>query len=146
MLADLANQRTMVTVGGWDVSRKAAIAHQADDSLLAGELNGDASGSSVLSQALGTRAETLAHTVPLTDQEAQAQAESYFKMAARRFVVGRGLADTDIRLRVGNFVTIQGLGPLFNGKYYLTAVSHLYDGIQGLRTEFTAERPGLGKV
>jgi phage protein D len=146
VLADLANQRTSVTVGGWDVARKTAIAHQADDSVLAGELNGDASGSSVLAQALGTRAETLAHTAPLTDQEAQAQAESYFKMAARRFVVGRGLADTDIRLRAGNFVTIQGLGPLFSGKYYLTVVNHLYDGIEGLRTEFTAEKPGLGKT
>jgi hypothetical protein len=146
VLADLAHQRTSVTVGGWDVARKAAIAHRADDSLLSGELNGDASGSSILSQALGDRAETLSHTAPLTDQEAQAQAECYFKLAARRFVVGRGLADTDVQLRAGNFVTIQGLGPLFNGKYYLTAVKHLFDGVEGLRTEFTAERPGLGKV
>jgi phage protein D len=147
VLADLAHQRTSVTVGGWDVARKAAIAHRADDSLLAGELNGNVSGASILSQALGKpRFETLAHTAPLTDQEAQAEAESYFKLAARRFVVGRGLADTDSRLRAGNFVTIQGLGPLFSGKYYLTAVKHLYDGVQGLRTEFTAERPGLGKV
>ena len=55
MLADLAHQRTSVTVGGWDVARKAAIAHKADDSLLVGELNGDASGASILSQSLGPR-------------------------------------------------------------------------------------------
>jgi uncharacterized protein len=146
VLADLAHQRTSVTVGGWDVARKTAIAHPADDSLMAGELNGDISGASVLTKAVGARKEALAHTAPVNDQEAQAEAESYFKMNARRFVTARGLADLDSRLRAGNFVSIQGVGPLFSGKYYLTSVKHLFDGIFGLRTEFTAERPGLGKV
>jgi len=146
VLADLAHQRTSVTVGGWDVARKTAIAHKADDSLIAGELHGDVSGASVLTKAVGARKEALAHTAPVNDQEAQAEAESYFKMNARRFVTARGLADLDSRLRAGNFVSIQGVGPLFSGKYYLTSVKHLFDGIFGLRTEFTAERPGLGKV
>ena len=35
-------------------------------------------------------------------------------------------------------------GPLFSGKYYVCEVKHLFDG-EGLRTEFVAERPGLGK-
>jgi phage protein D len=145
-LADLAGQRTSVTVGGWDVAGKAGLQFEATDAALGGELNGDSSGASVLSSVLGGRKEALAHTVPLTSQEAQAAAEAFFKMSARRFVTGHGVAETDARLRVGGAVVLQGLGPLFSGKYYLTEVRHLFDGTNGLRTEFTGERPGLGQA
>jgi len=40
-------------------------------------------------------------------------------MTARRFVTGRGVAESSGKLRVGNFVDLQGLGPLFSGKYYV---------------------------
>jgi hypothetical protein len=42
-------------------------------------------------------------------------------------------------------VDLKGLGPLFSGKYYVVAVQHMFDGIHGLRTAFTVERPGLGQ-
>ena len=145
VMADLAGQRTSVTVSGWDVSSKTELKHEATDSILSGELNGDMSGASILFSAYGQRKEAVVHAVPLTSQEAQCQAEALFKMSARRFVVGRGVAETDSRLRVGNSVDLQGLGPLFSGRYYLSEVRHRFDGINGLRTEFTAERPGLGR-
>jgi phage protein D len=146
VLADLAGQRSSVAVTGWDVKGKAGIRYDATDSVLSGELNGDSSGASILTSALGARKESLVHTVPITSQEAQAEAESYFRMTARRFVTGRGIAETDSRLRVGNQVDLQGLGSLFNGKYYLAQVRHMLDGTHGLRTEFAAERAGLGKA
>ena len=146
VLADLAWQRTSVTVSGWDVSSKAELKYEATDSIMSGELNGDRSGTSILSSAFGPRKEALVHTVPLSSQEAQTAAETFFKMNARRFVVGHGVAETDSRLRVGSYVDLQGLGPLFNGKYYLTEVKHLFEGTRGIRTEFTVERPGLGQV
>ena len=85
------------------------------------------------------------HSVPLSSAEAQAQAEAAFRLIARRFVVGRGRAQADERLRVGTFVDLKGLGPLFSGKYYLSEVRHLFDGAGGLRSEFAAERPSLGR-
>jgi hypothetical protein len=39
---------------------------------------------------------------------------------------------------------LAGLGPLFNGRYYLSEVRHTFDFARGIRTAFTAERPGLG--
>lgn len=48
-------------------------------------------------------------------------------------------------MRVGTYVNLQGLGPLFSGKYYVSEVQVRFDGSAGLRTEFTAERPGLGR-
>ena len=145
VLADLAGQRTTVTVSGWDVSGKSGLKYDATDSTISGELNGDTSGPSILSSALGDRKEALAHTVPLTSQEAQTEAEAFFRMTARRFVVGRGVAETDSKLRAGASVELSGLGPLFTGKYYVSEVRHLFDGAKGIRTEFAAERPGIGR-
>lgn len=145
VLADLAGQRTSVSASGWDVAAKTALQYQATDSVLSAELNGGDSGASVLAAALGDRKESLAHLVPLTRQEAQAQAEAFFKMTARRFITGRGVAETDSKLRVGNLLDLQGLGPLFSGKYYLSEIRHRFDGARGIRTEFAVERPGLGK-
>jgi len=146
VLADLAGQRTSVTVSGWDVASKADLKYEATAAILSGELNGDSSGVSILSSAFGVRKEALAHTVPLSSQEAQAAAEAFFRASARRFVVGRGVMETDSRLRVGTYVDLRGLGPLFNGKYYLSEVRHRFDGVKGIRTECIAERPGLGRA
>jgi phage protein D len=144
-LADLATQRTSVSANGWDVSAKDALKHQADDSVIRSELNGDASGVSILKSAIGERKEALAHTVPLNSNETQAIAESYFKVCARRFVVGRGVAETQSKLRVGAVVDLKNIGPMFSGKYYVVEVRHRFDSQKGLRTEFTAERAGIGK-
>lgn len=145
VLADLAHQRTSVEVGGWDVAGKQALKEQATDSTVSGELKGGDSGASVLRSALGERKESVAHTVPVSSQEAKARAESIFRHRARRFVVARGVAETSVGFRAGATVKLERLGPLFSGEYYVTAVRHLFDGAEGLRTEFLAERPGLGR-
>jgi phage protein D len=146
VLADLSHQRTSITVNGWDVAGKSGLQYEATNSTISNELNGDISGISILQSSLGARKEALAHMTPSNSAEAQALAEAYFKMTARRFVVGHGSAETDAKLRVGAQVDIKNVGPLFNGKYYLTEVRHLFDMARGLRTEFTAERPGLGRA
>src|SRR5829696_6525395 len=145
VLADLAMQRTSVAVNGWNISNKAAMQFEATDSAISSELNGDTSGVSILQSTLGERKEALAHTVPLNDQEAQHEAEAFFRMSARRFVVGHGVAETNKSLRAGTQLDLQGLGPLFNGKYYVAEVKHLFDSTKGLRTEFRSERVGIGK-
>lgn len=144
-LADLAGQRNSIIVTGWDVNAKDVIKYEASDSVINSELANDQSGVSILKSALAERKETLAHTVPLASDEAQAMAEAYYRMAARRFVVGHGVADADARLRVGAQLNLSGLGSLFSGKYYVTEIRTLYDTVSGLRTEFTVERPGIGR-
>ena len=146
VIADLAGQRTAVSVNGWDVSGKSALKHEATDQAISSELNGDTSGLSILKSAFGDRKESLVHTVPLNSNEAQVAAESVLKMTARRFVTAHGVAQANAKLRVGTYVDLQGLGPLFNGKYYLTQVKHVFDGTEGFRTEFTGERPGIGRA
>ena len=145
VLADLAEQWTSVTVSGWDVASKREVRHEATEDAVRAELNGETSGASILRTAFGQRKQALAHTVPLAAETARAEAESFFRLSARRFLVGQGLAQTSAGLRVGASVELDGLGPLFSGRYYLTAVRHIFDGAQGIRTEFTAERPWIGR-
>ena len=144
VMADLSQQNTGTTVSGWDVAGKSAIQHEATDSTLSNELGQLQSGAAIMQSALGQRKQSVVHSMPFTQQEVRAEAEAYFKLAARRFVVGRGVSEADGRLKVGNEVDLAGLGPLFNGKYVLTEVRHVFDG-RGARTEFVVERAGLGR-
>jgi hypothetical protein len=144
VLADLASQRTSLSVCGWDVAGKTAVNYTADDSALTSELAGGDSGASTLQSAFGSRKEAYAHTVPFTVAEAQADAQARYCQMARRFVVGQGVADPAVNLAAGMTVKLTGLGPLFSGNYYVSEVRILYDGTD-LWTEFTAERAGLGK-
>jgi uncharacterized protein len=146
LLADLAHQRTSVDVAGWDVSGKKAIRQQADDAAIRNELGSDTSGAQILRTAFGERKESIADAVPLTSDEARAQAEARFRDSARRFLVGRGLAQPNGKLRVGTWVELDGLSSLFNGKYYVAEVRHLFDGTGGFRSELNLERPGLGSA
>lgn len=143
--ADLATQRSAVKVSGWDVHAKDALTHEAGPSVLGAELGSDESGASLLASKLAERKESVVHTVPQNSDEAKAQAEACFRQMARRFVVARGTAQTDAKLRVGGRVELSGVGPLFTGTYTLVDVKHVFDGAKGLRTDFVAERPGLGR-
>jgi phage protein D len=146
ILADLAHQRTSLTVSGWDVSAKQAITYEATDTVLGNELGSNTSGASLVQSKFGERRETIVHAVPYTSTEAQARAEGHFRAISRTFVSVRGVADTSSDLRVGAYINLVGVGPLFEGTYYVTEVSHLFDGINGIRTEFSAERPGIGQA
>jgi len=143
--ADLAHQRTALAIAGWDVAGKQAIRCEATDSALGSELGSNTSGSSLVQNAFGPRKESLVHTVPWTEAEAQARADAHFRAMARTFLTAHGVADTDPGLRVGAYAQLNGLGPLFEGTYYVTEVTHIFDGAKGLRTEFSAQRPGLGQ-
>jgi uncharacterized protein len=143
--ADLAAQRTSVTVSGWDVAGKDAIRSEATSGAISAELGSDTSGVSILA-GIATRKENLAHPVPITSSEGQAAAEAFFRMSARRFVTGRGVAEARTGLRVGSRVELRELGPLFSGKYTVTAVRHRFDNTAGTRTEFDVERPGIGQT
>jgi len=144
--ADLAEQRSAVIAAGWDVAAKEAIASSAGPSVLGAELAGGLeSGTAVLERAFGARRETLPHAHPATTEEARAVAEAHYRRLARRFVVARGEAECDAAIAVGATLRLSGIGPLFEGEYHCVAVTHRYDQARGFRTEFTAERPGLGK-
>jgi phage protein D len=142
--ADLAHQRTKVVGSGWNVADKKAAKHEAGDAAIQPELNGGTSGASTLQQAFGDRVDALAHAMPASDAQARALAEATFRHLARRFVIGRGVAETNPDLRVGAKLQVKGVGPLFEGEYTCTDVSIRFDTAAGLRTEFSCDRPSIG--
>lgn len=141
--ADLASQASGFTVTGWDVAGKQKISHRATSSIISGEAGSDRLGGGILDQAFGTRDQQVVHALPLTSEEAKAEAEAYYRRSARRFVTGHGIAEGDARLRVGTRLELNGLGPLFSGQYYVTRVRHTFDRERGYRTGFAVERPGV---
>ena len=145
--ADLAQQHSSLVVSGWDVQAKDRLSYEATDQALGNELGGDESGPSILSRAFGERVDRLVHHVPLSSAEAQALAEATFRSQVRRFVSGVGRARGDARLRVGVKVTLLGLGPLFEGAYYVSEVRHVFTRRAGggYSTELGVERMGLGR-
>jgi len=143
--ADLALQRTKLSVGGWDVRGKQAIREDATASVLSGELDGGDGGAALLQRAFGERADSVAHLNPADAGEARALAESWMKQIGRRFVTGRGVASPDARIRPGVRVDLGGLGPVFNGKYTVTESCQRFDLRDGARTEFGVERAAVGR-
>jgi len=147
VLADLAHQRSSVTVTGWDVAGKQRLSERADEGALGSEVGSGDSGASVLRSAIAERKEIVSYApLPLGSDEARARAEALFRTRARRFVRGHGVAQTDPKLQVGTTVQLDALGPLFSGDYYVTEVSIQFDLENGARTHFTAERPSLGRA
>lgn len=144
--ADLALQRTELSVAGWSVADKQGLKETAQPSVLDNELEGGEAGAALLQRALGARPDLVAHLNPANADEARAYAEAWLKQIGRRFVVGHGVAQPDARLRPGASVKLSGLGPLFNGRYAVVDVCHRFDLSAGLRSEFSVERPSIGRA
>jgi Bacteriophage probable baseplate hub protein len=145
--ADLAHQVTDLSVAGWSVADKDVIEEVADSAALGSELaSGDSSGSDVLGDALLERHERLVVALPLTSDEAKTRAEAAYLERARRFVTGTGVTTGTPGVRVGARVRIDRIGELFSGEYRVVRTSHTFDLRHGYRTEFDAERVGIGAV
>jgi phage protein D len=138
VIADLADQVSKVTAGGWNARDGAKVKGEASSGTHLGPGSGR-DGKSVLEDALKSRSEHIGHVAVATDAEAQAVAEAAFDLRARRFVRAEGSTEGNAKLRVGSYLTLKGVGPQFDNTYYVVRACHVYDLQQGYRTEFSAE-------
>src|SRR5215472_792003 len=138
VIADLADQVSKVTAGGWNAKDGAKVKGEATSGTHLGPGSGR-DGKSVLEDALKSRSEHIGHVAVATDAEAQAVAEAAFDLRARRFVRAEGTTEGNAKLRVGSYLTLKGVSPQFDNTYYVVRACHLYDLQQGYRTEFSAE-------
>jgi uncharacterized protein len=144
VLADLAHQRTHLKVAGWDISAKEKLEVEAAQSAIQSELQGGMGGGQILQDSFGERKETITHLTPMSEEETRSLAEANYRTIARQFVTGCGLAEGDARLKAGANVTINGVGTLFNGSYYVNSVQHMFSPDSGYKTRFCVERPAIG--
>jgi phage protein D len=143
--ADLAHQRSTVTMGGFDDNSQQAIDEEADNSVIAAEAQGNTHGIGVLERAFAERKSYRVREVPLKAAEATAMARAAMLTRARRFVSACGVADGSTEIKVGTLLRLERVSPLFEGDgYYVTRVRHQFDLTDGYRTHFDAERPWIG--
>lgn len=143
VLADLAHQRTSVTVSGWDPMVKLPIEFIATEAVMGIELAGNLGGGATLTSSFGTREERIVHQTPFSIDEARNLAQAQYRNNARRFVTGRGSAEGDGRIRVGTHLKMEKLGGMFSGTYFVTQVKHTFDQENGYITNFGVERAGI---
>jgi phage protein D len=142
--ADVRRQATVSGVSGWDVYGKQAIGGSASDEDLPSDEMDASSGGRTLEVAFGHKRHAIVDAVPGSDDEAASLAVAYHRQQAAEFIVGHGLAVAAPGLRAGRAIDIQGLGPLFSGRYHITRVRHVFDLEHGLRAEFDVRRARLG--
>lgn len=143
--ADLAHQRSTQNVSGYDEVAKAQIDEQSGSGDASGEAGGGRGGIAVLTQAFGDRATFRVRDVPFATADATAWAKAALLRRARRFLTVRGITLGTPTLAVGATLTLERVGPLFEGgEYYVTRVAHRFDTHEGYRTHFEAERAWIG--
>jgi phage protein D len=142
--ADLAHQRSKVKVSGFDAKQRQQIEQEAGGDAISAEASGGVTGPSLLERALGERVSHRVREAPLLDAEATAWARAEMLRRARGFVTVTGTTSGTPDLVVGSRVTLERVGPPFEGgTYYVTRVLHTFDLTDGHRTHFDAERPTL---
>ena len=139
--ADLAHQRTLVHVNGYDADNAETIDESAGEQAISSEIVGGRTGISILQKSFGERISNRVMEVPLNSDEAANWAEAEMRRRARRFVtvnaVSRGMPD----LMVGSVLNLEQMGEPFNGDgYYVTKIQHTFNLGEGHRTSFEAER------
>lgn len=142
--ADLSHQVSELAVTGWSVADKGAVNESADSGALGAELGTLTGGSRVLDDSLGARRERVVRAMPLASDDARAWAKAAYLERARRFVCGSGTTGGTPAARVGATLTLDGLGTVFNGDYYVSRARHTYDLVHGYRTHVDVERAGIG--
>jgi phage protein D len=143
VIADVAQQCTEVTAGGFDVEAGRAFSASSRGAHL-----GPGSGRSgaALLQPLAERSE---HLMPLAcrdEAEARALADAAFDQRARRFVRLHGRSEGNAALRVGSTVRVSGLGRRFDNRYAVIEARHAFDTAEGYRTEFVAQSAYLAEA
>jgi phage protein D len=146
LCADLAHQRTTVTVTGYDASARGVIEQEAGGDVIRAEATGGRTGPQVVDLALGTSAAFRVREVPLDQTQARAWARAEMLRRGRRFVTVSGLTRGSPDMVVGSRLTLVDVGqPFDGGGYYATRVRHTFDHTSALRTHFEAERPTVNE-
>lgn len=141
-IADLAHQVTAVTSAGWNPLTGREVSGRGRGVNL-GPGRGRR-GASLLQETLGERVEHVGHIAVITDDEAQALADTVFDQRARRFVRAEGTATGHPSIRVGAHLQLGGISRRFENTYYVVSTHHRYDLMQGYMTDFKAESAALG--
>lgn len=137
----VTHQVDKTTVKGWDPAKKEALVGESSGTTNydPGKQGGESSdGGAVAKQALVT-AETALVNYPVLDaNEASTLAKALYDRISSGFTRAEGICIGNPEVRAGTIVDIKGLGARFEGKYIVTAATHILPGDGGAyETAFT---------
>jgi phage protein D len=136
----LSKQVSKVTVRAWHPSDGRLIEKTADRSKLNAISSGGKNAGQILDEAFGeTKEEIITKEGVLSDEDAQALADSLLKRSSYAFITGNAQTVGIPTLRAGVNVKLAGLGKRFDGPYYVTESSHKIDGT-GYTTSFAVRK------
>jgi phage protein D len=139
-----ARQPTPSTqVRGYDPKAKQSIVAKSGPSDQNGTMGGSIKGGNVWQKAFQKERAFVRVTTPVqTQAEADEHAKAIYNNMAIDTITGNGRTIGLPALRSGRVIKLDGLGPRFNGLYYLDQVTHkLDDG--GYTTSFTVKRNAI---
>jgi phage protein D len=142
--ADLAEQVTALTLSGFDAATGEAVEANAAERQL-GPGSGE-DGASVLGRAFDAVEDHLGFEANLAQAEADAFVAAAARALARRFVRVDATTQGHPELRVGSWVSLDGVNPAFANVYCVTAATHRFDDHDGYLTDFRAESGYLGET
>ncbi len=131
--------KTKVRLFGWDPKIKDAIdvSASADSApAMAGKPLGLREKAAVV---FGETVETVVHAVANVAEASKLAAGNYYK-AVLSDITGAGTARGRTDIRAGKVITLDGLGDVFNGNYYVESAEHRYSPRAGYLTDFHVKR------
>jgi phage protein D len=143
MTADIAEQVSRITLGSYDPATGEAVDASGDAAAL-GPGTGQ-TGADILSANFSEVALHAGRFGPMTDGDGSDRAAVEAQRRARGFVRVRGNAVGNAALRVGSWVELVGVNPVFANQYTVNEAVHRWDQISGYLTDFVAESAHLGE-
>ncbi len=137
-----------VVVRSWDPRRKQKIVARATRGESAPQIGEQRPAGQVAHHAWDRPASLVVVDQPVaTQQEADDLARSLMEEAVGSFVEAEGTCNGRSDLRAGKTVRIAGLGPRFEGQYYVTAATHAFQRERGHLVSFSisGRRPSAGQ-
>jgi phage protein D len=129
---------TDVLVRGYDPQTRNPIAGRAgtgaEESIMGSE-----SGAKLVGGAFGAKLEVVVDREPASQADAEQLAKAVFNQRMMELITGSGASVGQPALRAGTVVELDGLGPQFNGPYYVVRASHSI-GSAGYQTRFSVKR------
>jgi Rhs element Vgr protein len=127
---DARRQYSAVTGASWDPAQQDVFEKEATDPELSTPGNLMASD---LAEVIGLDSLEL-HHASVTDEEAQAWADSEWLRSQMSRVSGRVKCEGIATINPGDLVTLAGVGDRFNGNVFVTGVRQDFDTVQGWKT------------
>ena len=123
-----AEQVSQVTVRSWDAKAKQPLVGRAQPGDVTGAMQGRRNGPAAVQALFGAKTLTVVDQTVATQNEADLLAKGMLDDIALNYITGEAIAVGDPALKAGAVVEIGGLGQRFSGLYYITHLTHVWDG------------------